>query len=636
MNKSKNSLIAALLMGLVFVGWVVWQQSYYIKPAEKIVTEKKSTPVTKEEQSKAKTITSDSLQKVQKFGSFSSFSEGSEKIITIETDLYTAKISSKGVSLVEYTLKNFKKWDKVPTQLIKEREGQLFLIFRAMDGTNIDSRKLFFDLSTENDNIVLSKKESKVLKGKLEVEPGKFIEKEFVFKGNKYDFDCNITLNNLEEYIPRNGYNLCWEGGLAYQEKNSVDESGLADVVVSQYGKIEEFSTDEWKGESKVYEGTIDYAAIKLKYFGLAIMPQPYQSYEGYVDAFGKKVGLKDKGFNEVYDISFRIPYKGGNQVKKFNIYLGPLDYNIIEDYKLGDMVSFGWRYGIRQIGEYFILPLVELIYSLIGNWGISLIIFAFIMKALLYPFSVSQMRSASKMKLLQPEIQKVRDKFADDNTTQQREVMKLYGEYGINPASGCLPLLLQMPILFALFAVLRNTMPLRQAEFIWWINDLSAPDIIFHLGFSIFGISSITGLALLMGITMFFQQKLTVTDPRQKSMIYIMPVMFTLMFAYLPSGLNLYYFIFNILSIAQQIYMNKFATSKVSLEEMKKSPKKESWMQRKMREAQEMAEQQQRAKSGGSGSKNVSTNKDSQSSAVKRWGSIEKHDPNWRKNKKR
>ena len=211
----------------------------------------------------------------------------------------------------------------------------------------------------------------------------------------------------------------------------------------------------------------------------------------------------------------------------------------------------------------------------------------------MLYPLSIKQMRSVAKMRLINPILAEVREKYKDDQQAQQQATMKIYGEYGINPAGGCLPLLFQMPILYALYAVMNNAIDLRQSDFILWITDLSQPDIIIQFPFSLLGLTHISGLALMMGVTMFLQQKMTITDPKQKSLMYMMPIMFTLMFAYLPAGLNLYYFIFNLLSIGQQVYIEKFSKKKYTLEDLKKAPKKEGWMQRKMREAQEMAVQQ-------------------------------------------
>lgn len=137
---------------------------------------------------------------------------------------------------------------------------------------------------------------------------------------------------------------------------------------------------------------------------------------------------------------------------------------------------------------------------------------------------------------------------------------MRLYQEYGVNPFGGCLPFILQLPILYALYSVFRATIQLRQASFFWWIHDLSIPDVIAKLPITIpfFNITEVSGLALFMGITMFVQQKTTVTDPRQKSMVWMMPILMTLLFNSFPSGLNLYYLVFNLLSIGQQSWFNK------------------------------------------------------------------------------
>jgi YidC/Oxa1 family membrane protein insertase len=163
-------------------------------------------------------------------------------------------------------------------------------------------------------------------------------------------------------------------------------------------------------------------------------------------------------------------------------------------------------------------------------------------------------------MQALTPMMNEIREKYKDDPQKMNQQVMNLYKEYGVNPASGCLPLLLQMPILFALYSVFRSSIELRQAHFVWWITDLSVPDSILDLPMTIpfFGVSAISGVALAMGITMFVQQKMSVTDPRQKAMIYMMPVLMTLLFNGFPSGLNLYYFVFNVLSIGQQVFFNR------------------------------------------------------------------------------
>ena len=196
------------------------------------------------------------------------------------------------------------------------------------------------------------------------------------------------------------------------------------------------------------------------------------------------------------------------------------------------------------------------------------------------------------KMQILQPKIAEIKEKYADDKEKVSKETMKLYSTYGVNPAGGCLPLVLQMPIFIALWGLFKTAIELRQQPFVWWINDLSSPDIILNLSFKLplFGISEISGLAILMGVTTFFQQKMSVKDPNQKALVYVMPVMLTLMFMSFPSGLNLYYFLFNLFSIVQQYYINH-SGGEEELVPVNKPNKKKGFMSRLM----EAAEQKQK-----------------------------------------
>jgi YidC/Oxa1 family membrane protein insertase len=200
------------------------------------------------------------------------------------------------------------------------------------------------------------------------------------------------------------------------------------------------------------------------------------------------------------------------------------------------------------------------------------------------------------KMQLLQPKIAELKEKIKDDPQLLQKETMKLYSTYGINPAGGCLPLLLQMPIFVALWGLFQSAIELRQQPFILWIKDLSTPDVIYDLGYKmpIFGVQQISGLALLMGITTFIQQKMTMKDPKQQALIYIMPIMLTILFMTFPSGLNLYYFMFNVFSIAQQYYINH-KHSDMELKPVENAGKRKGFMARLMDAAEVQAKSQQK-----------------------------------------
>lgn len=619
----KRSLIGFVLITIVVMVWLYYQ-SITTRPPEQIKkdTTESFTPIPEEAKNKLEEIADttlvqgndsagvfqdkDSLLKVMKYGEhFSKFADGSRKIITIENDLLKAKISTKGATVLSWELKNYKKWDKEPTQLIWNEGGELYLNFITLDNKTIDTRDLYFQFEgTDKDYIRLSEEQKFTLKFSLNLGENKTIVKTMTFYGNTYHLDTDIEVHNLEDVITRRGYNLVWSDGLRYQEYNSVDESTEAKALVMVNGVDEWFNAEDNSGAEASYQGYVDYAAVKTKYFLAAIVTKDESAQDAVVDLTGNRKAIKKEGIVERYNLSFRNVYQGGIDKKSYQVYIGPLDYDHVKMYNLESTINFGWSF-IGWIGEHLILPLLLLLHTFIPNYGVTIIVFAIIMKILLYPFTIAQMRSAQKMKLLGPEMTKIREQYKDDTPKQQKEIMKLYSTYGVNPAGGCLPLLLQMPILYALFTMFRTSIELRQTEFIWWMYDLSMPDTIINFGFSFLGINALSGLALAMGVTMFIQQKLTITDPRQKAMVYMMPIMFALMFSYFPAGLNLYYFMFNLLSIGQQLYINNFSKKKVTLEDLKKAPKKEGWLQKKMREAQEIAESKGKSSGGSSTERN-------------------------------
>ena len=270
-----------------------------------------------------------------------------------------------------------------------------------------------------------------------------------------------------------------------------------------------------------------------------------------------------DNGAQEQYNIGLKMPYRGGAIEKtRFTVFFGPLDFDLVTGLNVGleHVMSLGAAWIIRPIAEHVMIPLFQFLHLFISNYGIVIIIFALIIKIVLHPLTKSQMTSMRKMQALQPMIEEIRAQHKDDPQKMNQQVMRLYKEYGVNPAGGCVPLLLQLPILYALWSVFHSAVELRQASFFGWIHDLSIPDVVATLPFPIpiFGIRELSGLAALMGVTMFIQQKMTVKDPRQKMMIWLMPILMTLLFTSFPAGLNLYYFVFNLLSIVQQQWVNK------------------------------------------------------------------------------
>lgn len=241
-------------------------------------------------------------------------------------------------------------------------------------------------------------------------------------------------------------------------------------------------------------------------------------------------------------------------------VYAGPVDYDRLHALgsRTDSLVDFGWPL-IRWIGQLIYL-FISRVLGFVSNWGLRIVILSVVLKLSLMPLSIHSSRSMRKMQSMQPLVQELQKKYANDPMRQRQELSKLYKENGVNPIGGCVPLLLQMPVFFALYRVLENSVGLRGAGFFLWITDLSRPEILIPFGSRILGLAGIGLLPLLMGVAMFFQQKMTVTDPSQKSMTYMMPVIMTWLFMRFPAGLSVYWFVNNVLSIAEQKLVRRSA----------------------------------------------------------------------------
>lgn len=494
---------------------------------------------------------------------FAGRDDGAEKIIIIETDLYTAEVTSRGGLLRKWEMKKYKTWSQHPVHLVDmEKGGDFSLLFLSKDGKQINTRTLYFDAPYRAwEKITLTGEETHTVELVLPAGDEGKIVKRFTFTNGAYTFKADVEMVNLANVISGFEYQVLWETPLPYAEHNSVDESHYAMAYAFSGGEVAEVdATSQGETVKRDLNGVTDWVAARNKYFAVALIPDGTQSQGAYLE--GRRSAQQDRGEKELYSVALKMPFKGEpRETASFKVFLGPLDFSLVKslDTGLERIMSLGW-WIIRPITQYLLLPLLQFLHLFIANWGVVIIVFSIIIKIVLYPLTKTQMESARKMGKLAPMMTELREKHANDPQKMNTEMMRLYRDYGINPAGGCLPLLLQMPILYALYNVFSSTIQLRQSAFFGWIHDLSVPDAIVTLPFTLplFGTNHLSGLAIAMAATMFIQQKLTITDPRQKALMYMMPVMLLFIFNALPSGLNLYYFVFNLLSIGHQMYVNK------------------------------------------------------------------------------
>lgn len=565
----KQSVIGFILIGVVLVLWMWFQTptpppprpasadtASHVSPAPKDTI---AAPVSRQPQVTHAGSTADSLGSY-----FSQRANGTEKILIIRTKYYTAEITTRGGLIKKWELHDYLTWDKQPVQLVDYQHGGDFsLLFTSSDGKLINTRWLYFDADFAPWRTVdLTGSESYTVDLVLPIDNTRRIVKRLTFTNGTYALTADLIFVNMSSVISNFEYDVTWENGLRYAEHNSVDESNYAMAYAYSGGELTELDASK-VGETvkRDINGSTGWVAERTKYFAAVLLAEEGKSGGAYME--GLRTAEPDQGAVETYNMALKMPMKGTAEERgQVTVFLGPLDFDLLKGYHrdLEQVMSLGAAWVIRPIAEYVMMPLFDFLHVLIPNYGVVIIVFSIIIKVVLHPLTRTSMRSMKRMQALTPLMNEIREKYKDDPQKMNQQVMNLYKEYGVNPAAGCLPLLLQMPILFALYAVFRSVIALRQAEFVWWIRDLSIPDTIAKLPFSIplFNITELSGLALAMGVTMFVQQKMTVTDPRQKTMVWLMPIMMTLLFNSLPSGLNLYYFVFNLLSIGQQTWINK------------------------------------------------------------------------------
>ena len=485
-------------------------------------------------------------------------SPAEEKNITINSNLYQAIISSiGGGSIVSFRLKHHLLKNDSTVNLIDDKNKRsLYLSFVSIDGDPIVLKKPWETDTSLRKIDVTEKSETIIFQQKVIYNDQNYlIEKRLTFHPNSYSIDMFLNLSELSDIIHLGNYAVTWSGGLPQTENNPKDELTWFGGYVYQAGKpyaFEKLSSgikDDPSYWGKV-SGNTDWIAVRSKYFVSALIPE---------DGTGPvEVNLgKARDNQNVY--SYKAHFQAKEPGSRLSLYLGPLEYKRIKDLGVGlsSIMNFGIA-PIRPISK-GVLWLLKFLHQFIPNYGLVLVLFSVFVKILVYPLTKKSYQSTKEMQAIQPLVADLKEKHKKDPTKLNKATMKLYKEHGVNPLGGCLPLLLQMPLLFALFQVFRSTIELRNAPFIFWINDLSGPDIVYNLPFSlpIYG-DHIAVLPLIMGITMFLQQKMMPTQAsgQQKFMSYFMTGFFILLFNNFPSGLNLYYTLFNVFTILQQKYL--------------------------------------------------------------------------------
>ena len=474
-------------------------------------------------------------------------------VFTVITNLYTANISSiNGGSIASFVLHNYALNDSESVELIDNNNiNNLMVGFRSIDGDDVS---LVGGWISNNDYDINVYDNETTVTFKKTIDD-KQITKALTFYPDKYIVDVSVDLSAIQPWVSQGVSTVRWSGGLPLTEPNKNDEQTYYQAMVFQGDETyspKPKDPDEARLERMDYP--TDWIAIRTKYFITALVPKK--------PAPGSEVLAIEENGNRRFDVGV---FFNVDRPFFYALYLGPLEYGRIKQLgnSLDQTMNFGWAF-IRPISKavhWFLLFL----HNYIPNYGFVLIVFSVFIKILVYPLTHKSYVSTKKMQAIQPMLNDLREKHKNDQRKFAQAQMALFKEHGVNPLSGCVPILLQMPLLFALFTVFRSSIELRGAPFMLWISDLSRPDAVFDLGINIplYG-SQVAILPLLMGITMFIQMKLTPTPQsggQQKFMMYFMNGFFILIFNQFPSGLVLYYTLFNVLTILQQKYLTPSST---------------------------------------------------------------------------
>ena len=379
--------------------------------------------------------------------------------------------------------------------------------------------------------------------------------KSTTFYSNSFIIQHNYKISNLTEDV-----RVAWFGGMMPTEQNLTEEITYSQAFVAQNKEISDISLSPSKiedvAEKLSLRGNTDWVAMRNKYFINALVSN--RADGGFVGGKAEYLNESQENLIPLFDMGLSFDNTNSLKISQF---VGPLDVDIIKQSKtyLDRVMNFGWL-PIQPFSRSVLWILKTL--NLSGlNYGVILILFAFLIRLITGPLTKKSFQSSQKMQSVQPKLKKIQNKYKKDPQRLNQEMVKLYKTEGVNPLGGCLPMLIQMPLLFSLFIVFRSTIEFRGASFFWWITDLSKPDVIFNLPFYIPIYGSHVGLLpIVLGVSMFLSQKLSMAnmDSKQKPMMYMMTAFFFLLFNQFPSGLNLYYTIYNILNYFQQKNLKK------------------------------------------------------------------------------
>ncbi len=542
---NKNLILAVVLSTLVVFAFHFFMLSQQ-KKLKSVSTQKLTIPETtnasikKKKEPLLQTSASPPQRNVYKFKT---------TVIKIDTSLYQALLTEGGGRFKSFTLKKYR-------ETIDPNSPSIELISASKFGLPIE----IYPFKAPELAIAPCKANIKALRlgsgkeGQITFKPlikkPLIISKEFTFKDGSYLMDLKVKIENPLKYPQAERLLFRLVASPVAGLKGRLRRYAFTGPAYSHNGILEEVKLKKI-GSFSEYKGDLDWVGFNNLYFLLAMVPPERETWR----ATFRKLNA------ETYEIVLWSPNftlaPEENKTFDLKLYFGPKSIKILK--KAGYNLKSGVHFGIFDPLAKPLLYCMQFFYRYLHNYGLAIILLTVIIRLLFWPLNHLSYKSMKKMQKLQPLIQRLKDKYGDDKARLNQELMQLYRTYKINPFMGCLPMLIQIPVFFALYKVLLMAIELRHAPFFSWVNDLSAPDRL-YVGFNIPYVGGIPVLTILMGFSMYIQQRLSPTslDPTQARIMLFLPVFFTILFINFPSGLVLYWLTNNILSIVQQYMTNQ------------------------------------------------------------------------------
>lgn len=526
-------------------------------------------------------------------GPFGSALAGEEQLVTLENEALKLTLSTKGGRIASVELKNEKRWNGDPLVLF-EGAGNSFGLHLFVNNRNYSTNELYFVPQESGSGQAVMR---------LNYGPEQYID--FVYSlGDKYLVDFDIRFQGMQQVISPDidQLNLQWTADLLQQEKDMAAEQRYSTVYFNMEEDVDRLK--ENKDDEETLTGPVKWLSFKQHFFTSTLIAE--SQFQG-----GKASVVTDvtKG-NVIKTTSATLALPFTHQAAEtFNMqfYFGPSHFNTLKEvgYDMEDQVQLGWG-PLQWINRWAVIPVFNWLDNFNFSYGIIILILTILLKLVLFPLTYTSYISQAKMRVLKPEMDEIKEKFKDEPTKVQQEYMKLYKSAGVNPLGGCLPMLLQMPILLAFFYFFPASFELRQESFLW-VNDLATYDEFFKFGFTIpFVGDHLSLMCLLMTastiIYTYMNNQISGVTGQMKYIGYIMPIMFLGFLNSYPSGLNYYYLCANLITFSQQFAIRMFINEDAihqKLQDNKKRPNanKKSKFQARLEEMMKQQQQQQKGK---------------------------------------